>query len=126
MSQTNTTNKSDRELGNNFDLNQFNKKFSDSDKLIEQEKLISSSNEMKIPDEIIGTKLPHKKPVEDIIVNIRDLFYKIIELGIDRKNPIPFIFSSPDRHFAFAILLIITGTLLMLFSNLMQSVPDEK
>jgi hypothetical protein len=75
---------------------------------------------------IIDKHLPHKKPVEDVIINIREMFYKILEMLIDKQNPIPYIFSSPDRHFAFAVLLIIIGTLLLLFSNLMMSPSNEK
>ena len=81
---------------------------------------------MKKTDEIINEKLPHKKPVEDVIINMRDMFYTILEMLVDKQNPIPYIFSSPDRHFAFACLLIIIGTLLLLFSNLMMSSSNEK
>jgi hypothetical protein len=79
-----------------------------------------------VSDESISSNLPHKKPVEDLIVNMRNLFFLILEMLLDKKNPIPLIFSSPDRHFSFAILLIIIGTLLLLFSNLMISSPNEK
>ncbi len=124
--QQNTTNKSNRELGNKFDLGQFNKTFEDADIQVEKTNKLNSSQDMGKSDEIIDSKLPHKKPVEDLIVNIRNLFYEILEMLIDKKNPLPLIFSSPDRHFAFAILLIIIGTLLLLFSNLMMSPQNEK
>ncbi len=124
--QQNTTNKSNRELGNKFDLGQFNKTFEDADYQAEQTNKLNSSQDMGKSDEIIDSKLPHKKPVEDLIVNIRNLFYEILEMLIDKKNPLPLIFSSPDRHFAFSILLIIIGTLLLLFSNLMMSPQNEK
>lgn len=119
MEYSNTTNKSDRELGNKFDLTQFNKKFVANDEITQQNNLMTYN--MKKPDEIIDSKLPHKKPIEDLIINIRELFYKIIEMLIDRQNPIPWILSTPDRHFAASILLIMIGTLLLLFSNLMIS-----
>jgi len=124
--QKNTTNKSNRELGNKFDLKQFNKGFDENEEKIEKANALMASQDMGKSDEIILTKLPHKRPVEDVIVNIRDLFYTILEMLIDKKNPIPWIFSSPDRHFAFAVLLIIIGTLLLLFSNLMISQPNDK
>jgi hypothetical protein len=126
INTTNTTNKSNRELGNKFDLGQFNKKFEENDNQIEKKNIISLSNDMNKSDEVISSKLPHKKPVEDVIINMRDLFYAILEMLIDKKNPIPWIFSSPDRHFAFAILLIIIGGLLLLFSNLMLSQQNDK
>ena len=49
------------------------------------------------------------------------MFYKILELLIDKQNPIPYIFASPDTQFAFAILIIILGALLLLTSSLMIS-----
>ena len=124
--QHHSTNKSNRELGNKFDLGQFNTTFDESEIKIEAESKINSSNDMKKVDEIINSKLPHKKPVEDVIINMRDMFYNILEMLIDKKNPIPYIFSSPDRHFAFACLLIIIGSLLLMFSNLMLSSSNDK
>lgn len=124
--QQNSTNKSNRELGNKFDLGQFNKTFDENEKKLEAESKINLSQDMGKADEIINKNLPHKKPVEDVIINMRDMFYVILEMLINKQNPIPYIFSSPDRHFAFACLLIIIGTLLLLFSNLMMSPPNEK
>ena len=115
-----TTNKSDRELGSKFDINQFNKKFDDNDKIIEQEKRFMKSDDINNNDEIIETKLPHEKSIEDIIISIKDVFYKIMELLFNRENPMGYIFSTPDRHFAFSLLLIIIGALLLLFSNILN------
>jgi len=109
-----TTNKSDRELGNKFDINQFNKKFDDNDKKF------MKSDDINNNDEIIETKLPHEKSIEDIIISIKDVFYKIMELLFNRENPMGYIFSTPDRHFAFSLLLIIIGALLLLFSNILN------
>jgi hypothetical protein len=108
----NTTNKSDRELGNKFDINQFNKKCDNSNKIIEQEKQFIKSDDIN--------KLPHKKSIEDIIISIKDVFYKIMELLFNRENPIEYILSTPDRYFAFSLLLIIIGGLLLLFSNILN------
>jgi hypothetical protein len=72
-------------------------------------------------DESIQSKLPHKRPMEDIIIIVREIFYKILELLIDKQNPIPYILSSPDRFFATAVFLIIIGSSLLLLSNLMIS-----
>jgi hypothetical protein len=124
--QQNTNNKSNRELGNKFDLGQFNKSFDENEEKLGKTNRLNYSHEMGKIDESISSNLPHKKPVEDLIVNMRNLFFLILEMLLDKKNPIPLIFSSPDRHFSFAILLIIIGTLLLLFSNLMISSPNEK
>lgn len=116
-----STNKSERDINKQFDQRQFNDKFIKQDDRIEQEQKLTKSDDMVRPHEIIQTILPHQKPVEDVIVNIRELFYKSIEMLIDKQNPLEYIFASPDRHFAFATFLIIIGTLLLLLSNLMKS-----
>lgn len=64
---------------------------------------------------------PHKRPIEYVIIGIRDLFFKSLEMLSDKKNPIPYIFSTDERKFHFSIFLIIIGTLLLLLSNLMIS-----
>lgn len=64
---------------------------------------------------------PHKQPVEKIILDIRELFFIILEMVIDKKNPLPYIFSSDNRIFLFSIFLLIFGTLLLLLSSLMKS-----
>jgi hypothetical protein len=115
----NTPNKLDNGLRTNFDLKEFNKKFNDNEEKIKQEYKINK-NIVK-NDEIIYDKLPHEKPIEDVIINIRELFYKIIDMLYDKKNPIPYIFASADRQFAFSILIIIIGILLLLFSNLLKT-----
>ena len=76
---------------------------------------------MKKADESITTVLPHMRTFEDIVIIIREMFYKILELLMDSKNPIPYIISSPDRFFAASIFLIVIGCCLLLFSNLMIS-----
>lgn len=116
-----TTNKSNRDINKQFDQKNFNKNFEDNEEKKEIENELNKSDDMFQQHQIIDTKLPHKKPIEDVIINIREMFYKILEMLIDKQNPIPYIFSSPDRHFSFAILLIVIGALLLLFSNLMIS-----
>ncbi len=116
-----TTNKSNRDLDKKFDQKDFNKKFEENERIIEEERKFVYAEDIIQKHHVVDKNLPHKKPVEDVIINIREMFYKILEMLIDKQNPIPYIFSSPDRHFAFAVLLIIMGTLLLLFSNLMMS-----
>lgn len=120
----NTTNKSNRELGNKFNIKDFNSKFNDNEQNIHKDNIINT--DLNNEDETLVYKLPHKRPVEDIIISTRELFYIVLEMLLNKQNPIPFIFSTPDRHFAFAILLIINGTLLLLFSTLMMSSNDTK
>jgi hypothetical protein len=116
-----TTNKSNRDVNKQFDQKNFNKNFEDNERIKKIQDKINKSDDISQKHQIIDKSLPHKKPIEDIIINIREMFYKILEMLIDKQNPIPYILSSPDRHFAFAILLIVIGSLLLLFSNLMIS-----
>lgn len=69
--------------------------------------------------EIVIKTPPHKRPLEYIILSIRDFFFKSLEMLTDKKNPIPYIFSTEERKFHFSLFLIIIGTLLLLLSNLM-------
>ena len=62
------------------------KKFDDNDKIIEQEKRFMKSDDINNYDEIIENKLPHEKSIEDIIISIKDVFYKIMELLFNREN----------------------------------------
>jgi hypothetical protein len=116
-----SVNKSQRDVNKQFDQKQFNTKFDENEKKINDENKQSKSEDMLRNDESVVNKLPHKRPLEDIIIIIREMFYKILELLIDKQNPIPYILSSSDRFFASAVFLIIIGSSLMLLSNLMIS-----
>jgi hypothetical protein len=99
-----------------FNINDFNKNFDNN-----QKKNIQNIN-VDIEDiNTIQTILPHKKPIEIIILEIQDLFFIILEIIIDKKNPIPFILSSDNRIFLFSIFLLLFGSLLLLLASLMES-----
>ena len=121
-----TTNKSDRNINKQFDQKEFNNQFNENDSVLNKELKISNSEDMVHYDEISDSLLPHQKPVQDIIINIREIFHKSLEMLVDKKNPIPFMLSTPDRQFSLAILLIVIGSLFLLFSNLMISSEDKK
>jgi hypothetical protein len=95
-----------------FDPTGFNKFFEEND---------IKNSKKDIPDEGVHYNLlPHKQPVEDIIIDIRDLFFQILNLIEDKQNPIIYIYSSDRRQFSFSLFLIIFGTLLLLLSTLMK------
>jgi len=101
-----------------FDPTGFNKKFKSNEQ--NTNKLILAQQNLESEDiEIIN--VPHKKPIETIILDIRDLFFQILNIIEDKQNPIPYIFASDKRQFAFSLFLIIFGTLLLLLSSLMKS-----
>lgn len=115
-----TTNKSDRDIDKQFDQRQFNLKFIENDKIIEEELKIKQETNNVLPVEP-STLLPHQRPIEDIIILIRETFYLILSKVINGENPVQYILSSPDNFFALTIFIIITGALLMLFSNILIS-----
>ena len=102
-----------------FDSTGFNTQFETNDK-----KIKNMSN--VIPETSIQYNLsPHKQPIEDVIIDIRNIFFQILNLIEDRQNPIPYIYSSNKRQFSFSLFLIIFGTLLLLLSSLMKSPSDK-
>ena len=115
-----TTNKSNRDVNKQFDQKQFNASFESNDAVLNSNQKVNNALNIN-NDDLNSILLPHQKPVEDIIINIREMFYKILELLIDKQNPIEYIFSSPHTQFSFAILTIILGALLLLTSSLMIS-----
>jgi len=107
-----------------FDPTKFNKSFEAND--IKNNKvnnnLIMVEKNLNDVEIII---LPHKEPIENVILNIRDLFFQILNLVEEKENPLPYIFSSDKRQFAFSLFLIIFGTLLLLLASLMKSPFDK-
>lgn len=82
--------------------------------------LINNNDFENIDDfEIVNNEMPHKKSLEIIIINIREMIYILLQKLIKKENPILYINSSPDRFFTCSIILIILGTLLLLLSGLM-------
>lgn len=123
-----TTNKSDRNINkyfdekqitiqnelNNFDVHPEENNYDTSNISLPHQKLIPRSRSE------LARLSPLGLNIQDIIIIMRDMIYKIFELLIDRKNPIPYILSSTDLYFAFTIFIIIIGTLLLLLGNLMN------
>jgi hypothetical protein len=103
---------------NTFDPVKFNNQF--NSKEAEDNKQSNKSNDLEF-DADFSRMLPHKQPVEDIIIGIRDLFFIILDKLENKKNPIPFIFASEQRQFCFSLFLIIFGALLLFLSTLMVS-----
>lgn len=106
----------------NFDPTNFNKQFDDNDKKNNKlpEKSYDKINNNYDTENYDDNILPHKQPIEDIIINIRNLFFQILNIIEDGHNPIPFIYSSNKRQFSFSLFLIIFGSLLLLLSTLMK------
>ena len=115
-----------------FDQRQFNAKFEVAQAEDEKGFKQNASADMVKKDEILTTfdpedfmkkkiKLPHQRPIEDIIIISREMFYKCLEMLVEKKNPYNYIMSSPDRFFTFSLVLIILGSTLLLMSNIFSS-----
>jgi len=90
-----------------FNVDEFNKKFEESD-------LINKD----IPQQNIINK-EIKQELEQNVIMIKNLFFEILELLVDFKNPIPYILANERREFNFAIIILLIGLLLLFFSNLL-------
>jgi hypothetical protein len=58
--------------------------------------------------------------LNDIIIEMNDIFYISLELISKKKNPLIFILSTPKRQFCSSLLILILGFLLLVLSNLMM------
>jgi len=56
---------------------------------------------------------------EDLGINIKNLFFEILEMLANGENPIPYVMDNQQRQFTFSIMILIIGGLLLFFSNLM-------
>lgn len=92
-----------------FNVDEFNKKFEESDlinKDIPQQNMIIKEIKQEIKQ-------------EENIIMFKNLFFEILELLVDFKNPIPYILENEQRELYFAIMILLIGLLLLFFSNLL-------
>jgi len=101
-----------------YNSNTFNQKFIESDSLIEQEQE-AAEKIMKIKKNVDFED--DNNMMDDLGINMKNLFFKILEMLADKENPIPYIMDNSKRQFTFAVMIICIGGLLMFFSNLMIS-----
>ena len=57
--------------------------------------------------------------IDDLGINIKNLFLTILEMMANGINPIPYIMNNSKRQFQFAIMIISIGGLMLFLSNLM-------
>jgi hypothetical protein len=67
----------------------------------------------------IEPKYLHRKYTEDLGINIKNLFFEMLEMLANGNNPIPYVMSDPNKQFAFSVMILIIGVLMLFFSNLM-------
>ena len=63
--------------------------------------------------------LPHKKSIEEVVVDVRIVFFKVLDMTMNKQNPIQYILSEKRNQFAFCIIVITIGVFLLLLSNIL-------
>lgn len=107
-----------------FNLDNFNKNFEKKIKeKLKKEKNITNKNKYIFNQDLKDDEVfndVNKLSIEDIVLEIRDIFYISLKLISKKKNPINYIMSSQKRKYCSSILIIILGCLLLLLSTLMM------
>lgn len=109
MNNMNTINKSNRDIDKKFDLVNFNQTFEENEKI-----------STKINNITINNKLPHEKSIEMICIDMYKMIINITKLIINFKNPFPYIYSTYENHFIFAIILICIALFMIIINNLFK------
>ena len=66
-------------------------------------------------------KKAHEKPIEEIIIESRNIFFNTIEIIKQGRNPIKYFLLSEQNKFSSSILFIMIGVILLLFATLMKN-----
>jgi len=96
-----------------FNPDEFNKIFEETDMIIQEESIKQHEQPIKyqkIPENINYT--------ENFGINMKNLFFEILEILMNKENPIPYIMNNEKRVFLVAIMILIIGVLLLFWSNL--------
>tara|TARA_B110000908_G_scaffold102199_1_gene120446 strand:+ start:12521 stop:12907 length:387 start_codon:yes stop_codon:yes gene_type:complete len=115
----------------NNNLGNFNKSFQESLESEDYKSVFgayfSDTDSVKDPNNNFNNKNKEMKQTTildlslgDIILELRDMFFILLELISKSKNPINYITSTSKRKYVFSIFLIVFGGLLLLLSNLMM------
>jgi hypothetical protein len=102
--------------------------FQEGNKQTMQER--SSSEQVKPLSEMITNKITSYSEdgknlqvadiyIDDLGINMKDLFFDILEMLVNKQNPVPYIMSTDRIQFTFAIMVLLLGGLMLFLSNLM-------
>lgn len=109
MSRTNSLEKNLK-----FNSTNFNKEFEENSEKESKKLFIQDIKDDEIEKEILDLTL------QDIIIELRNMFYIILEYISKKMNPLPYIFESRKRKYVFGIFMILFGSLLLMLSSLMM------
>lgn len=104
-----------------FNPDEFNKKFEEADMIIQDEESIKQQEQSIKQQEqsIKHQKIPENiNYTEDFGINMKNLFFEILEILMNKENPIPYIMNNEKRVFLVAMMILIIGVLLLFWSNL--------
>ena len=99
-----------------FNPDEFNKQFEEADSAIEAEQEKKSTNQEAPVIEETPMNLSY---TQDLGINMKNLFFEILEMLMNQQNPIPYIMEDEKRQFLFALMVLLIGGLLLFWSNLM-------
>ena len=113
----------------NFAADEFNRKFVSNDESVydTESESVDTSKKAKFKKNIdldIDDNIDIEDSDEymnDLGVNIKNLFFKLLEILANGENPIPYIMENSKRQFVFAVMIISIGGLMLFLSNLMIS-----
>ena len=106
-----------------FNLDNFNREFEEKINSSEELDNYDVNNKFDKPfgtDDMIKDNNIINLSIGNIILELRDMFFIILELVTKQVNPYGYLDSSPKRKFIFGLFLIVFGCLLLLLSNLMM------
>ena len=61
-----------------------------------------------------------KRTIEDTILDVRELIFRLTDALNNKENPIKLILSEDRYQFACCVLVITIGTMLLLLSNILK------
>ena len=117
-----------------IDQTKFNRAFDLADQETRERKMIEEENEETVDEEDgeetvdeeetqsnynSTNQFEPRKYTEDLGINMKNLFFDVLEMLANGQNPIPYIMKDTNKQFIFAIMIILIGVLLLFFSNLM-------
>ena len=109
-----------------FNLDNFNKEFeenvsSENNSIYSNsENTVTPDNRFENQEDEINKFNPINMSLGEIIMDLRNMFFIILELISKSKNPLNYVTSTSKRKYVFSIFLIVFGCLLLLLSSLMM------
>ena len=106
-----------------FNLDQFNINYEKNKKINKNIKNKINKNKINNKINIIDKNIEsyNINYVNDLGINMKNLFFKILEILLNKENPLNYIMENDNNQFTFSIMIIIIGGLLLFLSNLMIS-----